>query len=164
MFFFADDGVNGVELWKSDGTADGTVLVKDIRVGPAGSEVTPIPFQRVPTSVDLDGALIFAADDGVNGYELWRSDGTAAGTVLVRDIFPGSAASDPRYFTKANGKVFFRALNGATGYELWKTDGTASGTALVRDIFPGPIGSGPGSLTGMGDALLFQRERRHIWR
>ena len=81
LFFTADDGVNGRELWKSDGTAAGTVLVEDIRLG-AGNSSLPSQLTNV------NGVLFFTADDGVNGRELWKSDGTAAGTVLVKDISP----------------------------------------------------------------------------
>ena len=78
LFFIADDGVNGAELWKSNGTAGGTVLVKDIRVGTSGSSLANL--------TNVNGTLFFSADDGVNGLELWKSDGTASGTVLVKDI------------------------------------------------------------------------------
>jgi ELWxxDGT repeat protein len=83
LFFSANEGVNGRELWKSDGTAAGTVLVKDINL--------TNPFGSSPSNLTAVGStLYFTADEGVNGRELWKSDGTAAGTVLVRDIFPGN--------------------------------------------------------------------------
>jgi ELWxxDGT repeat protein len=87
LFFAAEDGVSGRELWRSDGTVAGTVLVKDINPG-AGSS-NPIAITVV------GGTLLFVADDGVSGAELWKSDGTAAGTLLVRDINPGGASSSP---------------------------------------------------------------------
>ena len=84
LYFSAADGVNGTELWKSDGTALGTVLVKDIRPGSSSSS---------PGSLTVVGnTLYFTSDDGVNGKELWKSDGTAAGTVLVKDILTGSSS------------------------------------------------------------------------
>jgi len=76
LYFSADDGVTGIELWKTDGT--GTVQVKDITWAPA--EV--IRFAS-PCSAT---ALYFSADDGVTGPELWRTDGTEGNTVLVKDI------------------------------------------------------------------------------
>src|SRR5207244_2850184 len=79
--------------------------------------------------------------DGVHGQELWRSDGTAAGTMLVKDICPGAAGSGPFAFTNVNGTLFFAANDGVTGSELYKSDGTAAGTVLVKDVFPGPFGS-----------------------
>ena len=112
LFFKADDGINGPELWKSDGTRDATVIVKDIRIG-AGLGSFP------ESLANANGTLLFAADDGVTGTELWRSDGTEAGTVLVKDIYVGNDDSEPRNFTNVNGTIFFSADDGATGTELW---------------------------------------------
>ena len=83
LFFTADDGVHGRELWKSDGTRAGTVLVKDI--DPRRATTTT---KRPASLTDVGGTLFFTADDGVHGPELWKSDGTKAGTVLVKDITP----------------------------------------------------------------------------
>src|SRR5262249_54185657 len=80
------------ELWKSDGTAAGTVMVKDIIPGGAGSNPGGA-YGYIFTNVN--GTLYFSADDGAHGQELWKSDGTAAGTVLVADINPGSGFSNP---------------------------------------------------------------------
>jgi len=72
VFFRADDGSSGRELWKTDGTRDGTVLVKDIRPGGDGS--SPLNFAA------LGDKVFFYADDGIRGAELWGSNGTDAGT------------------------------------------------------------------------------------
>ena len=104
--------------------------------------------------------------------ELWKSDGTAAGTVLVKDINPGSASSEPSNLTNVNGTLFFTADDGAHGIELWKSDGTAAGTVLVKDINPGSAGSDPPRLTNVNGTLFFSandgthghgavEERRH---
>jgi ELWxxDGT repeat protein len=64
--------------------------------------------------------VYFVADNGVNGYELWRSDGTAAGTVLVKDILPGLETSYPSSLTNINGVLYFGANNGVHGREVWR--------------------------------------------
>jgi large repetitive protein len=69
---------------------------------------------------------------------LWRSDGTAEGTFLVKDINPGPAGAFPSDFAVMNGLLYFDALEPLTGFELWRTDGTESGTVLVYDANPGP--------------------------
>src|SRR5262249_11737905 len=165
LFFAANDGVHGTELWKSDGTADGTVLVKDINPGRSGSYLFNLTV--------IDGTLFFTANDGVHGAELWKSDGTTAGTVLIKDINPGRASSYPQNHTVVNGTLFFTANDGTTGVELWKSDGTAAGTVLVKDIRPGsahgvPPSSSPSSLTAVGDQLFFSANDgvhgRELWK
>jgi ELWxxDGT repeat protein len=148
LFFRANDGTSGYELWKSDGTSTGTVLVRDIQTGAANS--FPYWFANV------NGTLFFAANDGTSGYELWKSDGTSTGTVLVRNIRLGAYSSGPRYLTNVNGTLFFRANDGTTGFELWKSDGTSTGTVLVKDIWPGSAGSSPSGLTNVNGTLFFQ--------
>jgi RNA polymerase sigma factor (sigma-70 family) len=137
LFFAAWDGARGQELWKSDGTAEGTVLVKDIAAGPRNSNPCLL--------TDVNGTLFFTADDGVHGRELWKSDGTAAGTKMVKDIRPGRAGGFPEEWmgnlTNVNGTLFFMADDGVHGLELWKSDGTEEGTVLVKDIHPGPHSS-----------------------
>ena len=64
----------------------------------------------------MNGTLFFTANDATTGRELWKSDGTAAGTVLVKDINPGSDSSGPSYLTNVNGTLFFTADDG-TGVE-----------------------------------------------
>ncbi|MCS7161672.1 MAG: hypothetical protein RMJ19_14470, partial [Gemmatales bacterium] len=84
--------------------------------------------------VSFGGYVYFSADDGIHGRELWRTDGTAAGTQLVADLAPGSASSDPQMFTPLGSWLYFTAYRADVGVELWRTNGTI--TELVQDINP----------------------------
>jgi ELWxxDGT repeat protein len=155
FYFGADDGIHGVELWKTDGTPGGTGLIKDINPGSDSSISGSSPLLGINGAAPLAGKLLFAATDGTSGYELWSSDGTNAGTVLLKDILPGSGDSQPLDFVTVGAQVFFSALDG-NGRELWKSDGSPGGTAIVADIYPGPTGSNPYELTAVGSQLYFR--------
>ncbi|MEE2641338.1 MAG: ELWxxDGT repeat protein [Planctomycetota bacterium] len=104
----------------------------------------------------MNGTLLFGANDGNNGFELWKSDGTESGTVLVKDIRPGSGFSNPSDLTNVNGTLFFSANDGVSGVELWKSDGTDSGTFRVKDARPGSLSFLPQNLTNMNGTLFFR--------
>lgn len=112
IFFTVGSEGRGTELWKSDGTLSGTVMVKDICPGPCSSFIRNI-------YVLPDGDIVFAAAAATGGLELWTSDGTEAGTVQVSDINPGAESSTPENFFVAADKLYFRADNGVNGRELW---------------------------------------------
>ncbi|HVE85081.1 MAG TPA: ELWxxDGT repeat protein [Myxococcales bacterium] len=80
-----------------------------------------------------NGSLLFDRDDGVHGMELWATDGTAAGTSLVKDIYPGPAASTPQVVGVLGGVGYLVAGTDA-GASLWRSDGTPAGTSLVRRL------------------------------
>ena len=94
LYFAGNGGVADWELWRSDGTADGTTLVMDIAPGPDGSFPSFL--------IDLDGELYFTAERRNHGVELWRSDGSPQGTIVVADIAP-------RGFTVVGDTLFFPA-------------------------------------------------------
>jgi ELWxxDGT repeat protein len=152
LMFYADDGTLGAELWRSDGTAGGTTLVKDINPGAGSSTPFGVPLDLIK----VGGTLLFNPDDGTNGIELWRSDGTAAGTTLVKDINRGSASSAPGVFTVVGSTVLFAAGDVAHGAELWRTDGTRRRTTLVKDIFPGGRPSEIEEITAAGTTVFFR--------
>jgi len=66
--------------------------------------------------VNINGTAFFGADNGINGNELWKSDGTPAGTVLVKDINPGLISSSIRNLTNVNGTLFFTTSDGTNGW------------------------------------------------
>jgi Raf kinase inhibitor-like YbhB/YbcL family protein len=144
VYFGAEgDATKGRELYKSDGTSAGTVLVKDINPG-AESSSSPAGSTQVKSGLNdfatVGTTTYFAANDGTNGSELWKTDGTEAGTLLVKDIEPGAGHSEPSKFVAfgAN-KVLFYAKTAASGYELWISDGTDAGTTMVKEIQAGAM-------------------------
>lgn len=124
LFFSAYDDVHGRELWVSDGTAAGTRLVKDIYNGTTGS----IGDYFYLLACDVNGVIYFRARDSLFGNELWRSDGTPAGTYMVKDISPGTSDSNVGEFEALNGNIYFTAN---TGSQVWRSDGTGTGTTLL---------------------------------
>ncbi len=104
---------------------------------------------------NVNNTVFFRATDPTNGYELWKSDGTGTGTVLVKDIRPGAPGSYPGYLINVNGTLLFRANDGSNGYELWKSDGTGAGTVQVKDIQPGASNSFTYFLTNVNGTLFF---------
>jgi ELWxxDGT repeat protein len=130
VYFSANNGSNGNELWKSGSTVNSAQLVMDINPGAAGSEPEQIVYSG-------SGSLLyFVATTAANGKELWKSEGTSATTSLVRDIVVGTGSSNPSGLTVFNGKVYFAANNGTNGIELWTSDGTTAGTVMLKDINP----------------------------
>lgn len=131
-------------------TAQKFSLLKDIYPGTGSSNICYL--------TNVDNKLFFAANNGVNGMELWKSDGTDAGTVLVKDIRPGTASSSIGYLTHVNHKLFFVANDGVSGNELWKSDGTPEGTVMVKNIRPGSLSSNPSGLVNINGILYFSAD------
>jgi ELWxxDGT repeat protein len=162
VWFNASDPVHGRELWKTDGTPEATMLVKDIHPGRAAALYDPTPtvtrdgvaVRAESQLVPFNDGLIFTADDGATGIELWWSDGTPDGTVLIRDINPGVETSDPDNFTPVGESMFFTAGD-AEGPGLWKTDGTQAGTVKVKGGFKGFSRPGEDASFFSVDGLLY---------
>jgi len=158
-FFAADDGRHGRELWRTDGTKQGTRLVADIAPGEASSAPDGL--------VSAMGRLYFSADDGVHGREPWISDGTRAGTRMLRDVRAGAAGSDPSDMVAINDQASFSADDGAHGREPWGSDGTPGGTRLTLDVRPGPEDSDPTGMTLVNGAVFFGADDgvhgRELW-
>ncbi|OXA85586.1 ELWxxDGT repeat protein [Flavobacterium hibernum] len=134
LFFSAIDATHGYELWKSDGTEKGTVMVKDINPGGSSSLRN---YNETQSFTVINDILYFSANDGVNGFELWRSDGTESGTYMIKDIKPTTGIAfdggSPREFTLLNNTIYFIA-NDLIGTGIWSTNGTASGTIKIIDL------------------------------
>ncbi len=133
------------------GAAHGQSLVLDINTEPDPAEPSSSPS---PLGL-IGGVPYLGAELEGLGRELMRTDGTAAGTVLVKDIFPGPGDGSPgRFSPLPSGEVVFSATT-ALGREVWKSDGTANGTVLVKDVFPGPTTSSPSLFTPFGGEVFF---------
>ncbi len=148
IFFTADDGIHGMEIWRTDGTESGTIQVANIASGDRSSRPREIR--------SVGGRLYFSAWEPVHGRELWSSDGSPAGTSLASDVRPGPEDSDLVALTTHDGRYYFVANDGKHGRELWMSDGAPGGTLLVRDIRPGIEDGGVfGPAVGVGSRIVF---------
>ena len=148
LFFAADDGHGGRALWRTDGTAAGTTLVKAGEPGAVVENLTdvngvlfftedlqirfPNPSAREPAPIDAEPGL------GTQTVTLWKSDGTGAGTVRLREFDSMLTWYTAGVLTAGGTTLFLVVDDGVHGHELWASDGTADGTVLIKDIHPGP--------------------------
>jgi trimeric autotransporter adhesin len=106
--------------------------------------------------------------DFPNGAELWKTDGTVAGTVMVKDIAPGTKQSNPSYLVNLNNKLYFSATDVISGNELWTSDGTEAGTVMLKDIYPGLNNSDPSYLVKFNDNIYLSAKNgtngRELWK
>jgi ELWxxDGT repeat protein len=163
VFFIADDGAHGPELWLTDGTAGGTRLVKEIYPGERG--IYPeqnMPMGYIPHGLTRVGSqLYFHAETPGVGYALWRSDGSAGGTQLVTRLGDGQASPEYWDMAELKGSLLFVARTGRLNYGLYRTDGSAATTQLLFDFSyrrdPGSLRLYPplGGLETIGDLVYF---------
>ena len=154
---------NVIEDGASDGVIGGddepitipfsTKLIKNIHPGAKGSNPADLtPFK---------GSLLFSANNGKKGTELWQSQGSKKKTTLLEDINKGSESSNPTEFSVKKSKVYFSANDGRTGQELWISDGEKGRSELLSDINPGQAGSFPTDLLWLNQNLFFAADDGH---
>lgn len=148
LFFVVRDSRFGLGLWKSDGTSEGTELVKDFYNGPVTNNLNYFTV--------VNETLYFVANDGINGKELWKSNGTTSGTVMVKELVFNSTVDNPiTRLTKYNDLLLFTLFDtNIWQTDLWKTDGSSEGTVKIK-TFPGVAG-GVSSIAVAGNLAFFQ--------
>jgi MYXO-CTERM domain-containing protein len=153
VYFRANDGQTGIEVWRTDGTTGGTQLLNDLRPGGTGS---------FPTNITTAGGNVYfhASTSVPTGSKVFISDGTSAGTRLLVDTWPAAnigffGPPAPSNFTAYGSQVLFTASSENQGQELWTTDGTTAGTSLVKDVHPGQQGSVPVGLTPFAGKVYY---------
>ena len=142
-FAVYNSGLGVYELWKSDGTSGGTVLVKSN--GP----------QNIQNLTKVGNYLYFSSFDGFVTVGLWKSDGTSGGTTMVKNLNINDTIRTPKNFVDFNGVLYFSYDDYSNGEELWKSDGTDAGTVLFKNIRAGNASSSPRNLTVSGSNLFF---------
>ncbi len=162
LFFAGWNEESGRELYRTNGHVSGTILLKDIYPGSASGLSDASLYYSPYSAVDkyrgavLDDQLFFTGNDGVAGDELWRSDGTPGGTVVVKDINPGAEGgvrTGP--LIAYNGYIYLRGDDGVHGAALWRSDGSALGTTLFHELIPGSTGIGMIEFISTYDSALY---------
>ncbi|HEX8324023.1 MAG TPA: ELWxxDGT repeat protein [Tepidisphaeraceae bacterium] len=137
LYFIAiPSGSDTAALYRTGGTLATTALIKSVASSKAAYDYYPPSFLTV-----MNGVLYFAGTDDANGTELWRSDGTAAGTTIVADCVPGAVGGSPQFLTAIGNRLYFLATTADSGSEPWISDGTTAGTRRLADLNPGPTSS-----------------------
>lgn len=163
LFFTALDPDAGRELWRSDGTTTGTFRIMDI--GPEIADAK-IPFIVAFKPASGPALAFFPADDGVHGLEPWVSDGTPAGTFMLKDIAAGSNASMSsgsliQVAITAN-ELYFSAADGGNTFDsrVWMTDGTSAGTVKTDAVVTSaaPVAAANGRVFATGTAAATGNE------
>ena len=148
VFFSVSYSTTSSEPWVTDGTEAGTFRLKDISSASIYSGSSPSDFTQMG-----DKVIFVASDFATTGTELYITDGTEAGTKLLKDINPGSSSSSPSKLISLNGKIYFFANGGSNDAQLWATDVTADGTKLTLKLNPGSTTFYLADMVGKDNAL-----------
>jgi ELWxxDGT repeat protein len=174
LYFSADDGANGRELWRVGSTG----IAEMISASSPGSGIQPGATGSNPQQLtNVNGTLYFTANDGANGRELWRVN--AAGIAEMVESLPqnggiaaGSASSSPQSLVEIEGVLYFSATDSTNGRELWRVDDSGlpeliSGAVLGDGIYPGSGSANPQELVLVGQTIYFRAEDgttgRELW-
>lgn len=152
LLFTAKTASHGEELWITNGTTNGTFLLKDIYAGTNGSN--PRFF------VEYKGKVYFRANHPTYGVQLWFTDGTSEGTNLFKDLNPSGDGAEFLFLTYKD-KLYFTANDGTNGIELWATDGTPNNTLMIKNINPTGDAS-VRNLTIYNDKLYFTAKSSNV--
>lgn len=157
IYFLADDSTHGYELWCYNFVKEKAVITKDITPGTGSSFDKQDTVNKLPFIIFMD-KFYFVANHPDYGKELWCTNGTDTGTVMIKDINPGPGSSGITGFAVDEDYIYFAADDGVHGSEIWRTDGTDTGTVLYSDIQPqtyASTGSNPRNLTVHYDGKLY---------
>jgi ELWxxDGT repeat protein len=140
LFFFANDGVNGLELWKTDGSTNGTVMVKNADPFPPNPRTYGFGGDKIIQTMQLNNSLVYFFSTALYGEEIWVSDGTSIGTKILKDINQATESSFNLYPFYSNeridgfdDRILLNVNDGFVGQETWQSNGTKNGTELLID-------------------------------
>lgn len=156
LLFFGQDTDGVYDLWGTDGTEASTAILQNNSLPIPGDGT---PYHETPGGMIYQGRLYFTNYDPSAGAELWQSDGTTAGTGLLKDIRPGSAGSHPIFMGGCGERLCFTANDGDHGKELWSTDGSLENTRLSVDLNPEAPQLASSSFSGDREVGVFHRQR-----
>jgi ELWxxDGT repeat protein len=163
VFFIAATNLGGTSqpyLWTSDGTPEGT---QAIGLTPDGASNSTYESHFTAAG----NLLFFVSRTATRNRELWRSDGTAAGTFVVKEIGATANGSNPTHLSNIGGVLYFTAIDGTHGAELWASTGTAATTVLIKDFDPETASGNPTQVIQAGNYLFVVATKnstdREVW-
>ena len=156
LFFVVHDFTSlDYELWRSDGTVEGTRKVKTFVSADSRSGIRELTALR--------GRIFFNGQDPVHGPALWTSDGTEAGTVLVRGFVRDEEGAGPSWIRAVGSRLLFLAPSPVAGEVLWASDGTRAGTRPIYDLQAGQLNYGTIYDASVVEGKLFLSTSLQLW-